>query len=71
MGMGFHLFKTEMFKKMPYPWFVTLQQYDQGGARAYTQDLYFFENAAKYGYKFACDTRCKVGHYDVVNDIIW
>jgi hypothetical protein len=71
MGMGFHLFKMEMFKKMPKPWFKTLQEVSGGGARVMTQDLYFYENAAKEGYVFACDTRVKVGHYDFSNDMIW
>jgi hypothetical protein len=69
MGMGFHLFKLDIFRKMPYPWFKTVQDYQAG--KVYTQDLFFYEEAAKYGYKFACDTRCKIGHLDYINDIIW
>ena len=71
--MGFNLFKLDIFKNpdLPKPWFKTVQEVVQGGARAYTQDLYFFENAAKCGYRFACDTRVKVGHYDIQNDIMW
>lgn len=72
LGMGFDLFKLDMFRKIPKPWFKTVQQYEQGkGASMWTQDLYFFQEAAKYGYKFACDTRVRVGHYDSVNDIVW
>jgi hypothetical protein len=74
LGMGFDLFKMSIFKdpNLPKPWFKTLQSYEPGvGAQCYTQDLYFFERAAKVGYKFACDTRIKVGHYDAVNDIVW
>lgn len=66
LGMGFNLFKLDIFKnpELPKPWFKTVQEVSNGGARAYTQDLYFYENAAKLGYTFACDTRVKVGHYD-------
>ena len=72
LGMGFTLFKTDLFRKVPAPWFKTVQEYQPGvGARAYTQDLYFFENAAKYGARFACDARVKVGHYDMAGDITW
>lgn len=72
MGMGFHLFKIDIFRKMPSPWFKTLQEYNpQTGCKVYTQDLYFFEQAAFKGYRFACDTRVKVGHLDYENDIIW
>lgn len=74
LGMGFDLFKLEIFKnpQLPRPFFKTVQEYAPGvGGKIYTQDLYFFENAGKLGYKFACDTRCRVGHYDVERDIIW
>jgi hypothetical protein len=72
LGMGFTLFKTKIFHKVPKPWFRTLQLFQQNvGTKVFTQDLYFFENAAKYGFRFACDTRIKVGHYDYENDMIW
>jgi hypothetical protein len=74
LGQGFNLFKLDMFKDkdMIKPFFKTVQEIVPGqGARAYTQDLYFYENAAKCGYKFACDCRCLVGHLDVISDIIW
>jgi hypothetical protein len=72
--MGFTLFKMEIFKnkKLPKPFFETVQRYLPGtGVQGYTQDLKFFENAGKLGYKFACDSRVKVGHYDVENDQMW
>lgn len=74
LGMGFNLFKMSIFKddRVPKPWFKTLQTYTPGvGAAAMTQDLYFFQNIKKLGYKVACHTGCKVGHYDIQNDIVW
>jgi hypothetical protein len=74
LGMGFNLFKMEIFKdpRVPKPWFKTQQEAISGvGVKSYTQDLYFFENIHKLGYKVACDTRVKVGHYDLDNDIVW
>jgi hypothetical protein len=74
LGMGFNLFKLDIFKDkdVPKPWFKTVQEVIPGqGARAYTQDLYFFENAAKCGYKFAVDCNVKVGHYSYDQDIMW
>lgn len=74
LGMGFNLFKMDIFKdpKIEKPWFKTLQEFTpQVGVRSYTQDLYFYEKAGKAGYKFACDTRVRVGHYDVNMDVIW
>jgi hypothetical protein len=74
LGMGFTLFKMDIFKnkKLQKPFFETVQKYIQGqGATSYTQDLKFFENAGRLGYKFACDSRVKVGHYDYENDQMW
>lgn len=74
LGMGFNLFKLDIFKDkdVPKPWFKTVQEVIPGqGARAYTQDLYFYEGAAKAGYVYACDNRVKVGHLDVNSGIVW
>lgn len=71
LGMGFNLFKIEMFKKLPSPWFRTVQEVTGAGARAYTQDLWFFEQAGRQGFRFACDTRIKVGHWDIQNKMMW
>lgn len=74
LGMGFTLFKTELFKdaRIEKPWFKTCNEIIPGqGAKVYTQDLYFFEKICKLGYKIACDTRVRVGHYDVQMDIVW
>jgi hypothetical protein len=74
LGMGATLFKMELFKegKIERPFFKTVQSYDPAkGCAGFTQDLWFFNNAAKAGYKFACDSRAKVGHYDINTDIVW
>lgn len=74
LGMGFTLFRLKTFQdpRLRKPWFRTEQSFQHGvGARAYTQDLYFFEDLRKHGYKVACDTRVKVGHLDVNTDIVW
>lgn len=71
LGMGFNLWKIESFKKklkdLPRPWFKTVQEQGKG----FTQDLWFFNESAKYGYKVACDTRVKVGHLDVTTGMVW
>jgi hypothetical protein len=65
MGMGFHLFRLEIFKTLPPPWFVTKQEWNPYvGTAMFTQDLWFYQEAAKRGHRFACDTRVLVGHYD-------
>ena len=67
LGMGFTLFKISMFKKLPKPWFKTVQE----NGRAMTQDLYFFEAAGRNGFKFASDNRVKVGHLDSSTGEVW
>lgn len=69
LPMGFTLFNMDMFRKLPKPWFVT----DEGipHDEQATQDLFFFQNAARAGYKFAVDTRVKVGHIDFSTRKIW
>lgn len=72
IGMGFGLFKIDMFRKVEKPWFRTLQEYVPGGGmRAATQDLYFCQNAKKHGFRFAVDTNVRVGHYDLASDTVW
>lgn len=74
LGMGFTLFDMNIFKdpRIEKPWFKTLQDFTPGiGAHIMTQDLYFFEKIRKLGYKVACDTRVKVGHYSVEQDVVW
>lgn len=67
-GMGFNLFRMSMFKdaQLRKPWFVT--QIKDGMA---TQDLYFWSDARKYGYRCAVDCGVKVGHYDFASDTAW
>jgi hypothetical protein len=67
-GMGFNLFRVKMFKdpKLRRPWFVT--QKKEGVA---TQDLYFWSDARKYGYRCAIDCSVRVGHFDHINDMVW
>lgn len=64
LGMGFTLFRMDLFREIETPWFETVQEYTPAGGRAYTQDLHFFERVRKAGHRVACDTRVKVGHLD-------
>jgi hypothetical protein len=68
-GMGFNLWRTSMFKdaKLRRPWFKTLS--DSGGVG--TQDLYFWGDARKHGYRCAVDCSVLVGHYDARSGITW
>lgn len=70
-GMGFNLWRLPMFKdeKLRKPWFKTLNGSEGQGIG--TQDLYFWGDARKHGYRCAIDCGVKVGHYDHVADIVW
>lgn len=67
-GMGFNLWRLSMFKdsRLRRPWFHTQKV---GGVA--TQDLYFWSDARKYGYRCAIDCSVRVGHYDVQEDVTW
>lgn len=68
-GMGFNLWRTSMFKdpKLRKPWFKTQAGKDGVG----TQDLYFWSDARKYGYRCAIDCDVLVGHYDSTTGVSW
>lgn len=68
-GMGFTLFRLDMFKddRLRKPWFKT--QKDSGGIM--TQDLYFWTDAIKYGYRPAIDCSVKIGHMDLQTGVVW
>jgi hypothetical protein len=73
-GMGFNVWRLSMFsdKSLPRPLFET--KVTNGVA---TQDLAFWSNARKFGYRCAIDTSVKVGHYDLdgkvggIPDMTW
>jgi hypothetical protein len=69
-GMGFNLFRLSMFRdeKLRRPFFKTLSSVEEGLG---TQDLYFWGDARKHGYRCAIDTRVRVGHHDSSTGITW
>ena len=64
-GMGFNLWRLSMFRdeRLRRPWFKTLNGSEGGGVG--TQDLYFWGDARKYGYRCAIACDVPVGHYDM------
>lgn len=68
-GMGFNLWRLAMFKdpRLRKPWFKTMASKDGVG----TQDLAFWGDARKHGYRCAIDCSVLVGHYDAVADKVW
>jgi len=75
-GMGFNLWRLAMFKdkRLKQPWFRTLAGREGEGVG--TQDLVFWTDARKYGYRCAIDCSVKVGHHDLEGnfgpaDMVW
>jgi hypothetical protein len=81
-GMGCAVWDIEMFKDprvrqgvgadgVPV-WFRTVAEVDaNGAAQCGTQDLSFSAQAQKFGYRFAVDTRIRVGHIDYGANVTW
>lgn len=68
-GMGFNLWRLSMFKdkRIKRPLFET-----KAGANGVgTQDLAYWTEARKYGYRCAVDCSVLVGHFSVAEDIVW
>ena len=66
-GMGFNLFRLDMFKNLPKPWFETKCSAEGVG----TQDLSFWGEARKHGHRCAIDCNVLVGHLDTSMGIVW
>jgi len=54
-GLGCCLIKTEVFRKVPKPWFKYVKE-------NISEDFYFFAKAKKHGYDLWCDSRVKCMH---------
>jgi hypothetical protein len=68
-GMGFNLWRLSMFRegKLKQPFFKTKADKEGVG----TQDLQFWGEARKHGYRCAIDTAVRVGHLDSSTGIVW
>jgi hypothetical protein len=72
IAMGCGLWRVEMFREIPPPWFVTVADVVPGkGSMGFTQDLYFCERAKRVGKRFAVDCRVRVGHLDVQTGTVY
>lgn len=64
-AMGCTLYRLELFKELPPPWFITMADVVDGQAQAFTQDLSFSQRLKRAGKRLAVDCRVRVGHLDV------
>lgn len=74
--MGCAIFKMDLFREIPGPWFRTVNEYVMTpagpiGRRQSTHDLDFCERARFAGKRFAVDCGVKVGHLDVATGVIY
>lgn len=58
LGTGFMMIKTEVFKKLKYPYFEAI--IDRKGH--HTEDVEFCRRANEAGFKIYCDPTIKMGH---------
>ncbi len=66
IGMGFALWRMDLFRQFEPPWYVTVNDYlpEKAGVACMTQDLYFCERLRKASKRLAVDLRVQVGHID-------
>jgi hypothetical protein len=71
LGMGFCLFRLALFRdaRLPRPLFRTKRGLNNEGIG--TQDLAFWSEARKLGYRCAVDCNVKVGHWDDRTETMW
>lgn len=75
-GMGAMLVKTEVFRKIPPPWFrsihlPTVFGEDKWRVSRMTQDLYFCKKALDHGFDIWVDTGTLCGHKDVQTGTVY
>jgi len=72
IAMGCALWRIDLFREIPPPWFVTVSDVIPGkGPQCFTQDLSFCEKAVRQGKRFAVDMRVKVGHLDINSGLVY
>lgn len=72
IAMGCSLYRMDLFRQIPPPWFVTTADVVEGkGVVGMTQDLAFCRRARMAGKKFAVDMRVRVGHLDLKSGIVY
>ena len=66
LAMGCTLYRMDVFKRIPPPWFVTVADVvERGGAQCFTQDLWMAQTMKKAGMRVAVDMRVRVGHLQI------
>jgi hypothetical protein len=72
IAMGCSLYRMELFRQIPAPWFVSVHDVVEGkGMQSFSQDLNFCQRAVRAGKRFAVDMRVKVGHLDIKTGVVY
>jgi hypothetical protein len=72
IAMGCALWKMDLFRAIPAPWYVTLNDLIPGkGVVGMTQDLRFSAEAVRAGKRFGVDLRVRVGHLDIQTGTVY
>lgn len=71
IAMGCSLYRLDLFRDVPEPWFVTVSDVVSGVPQGFTQDLYFCKKARERGKRFAVDFRVPVGHLDENTGVVY
>jgi hypothetical protein len=72
IAMGCALWKMSLFRDIPPPWYVTLNDVVPGqGVVGMTQDLEMCAKSVRAGKRFAVDMRVKVGHLNIGDGIVY
>lgn len=75
LGMDCTLIKTDILKKIPEPWFLTVDadKHIDGvaAAESWTEDLYFCKKVTDAGGKVYCDAAIICEHHDVYGKKAW
>lgn len=67
IAMGCALWRMDIFRRLPPPWFVTVADVVNGAPYAATQDLHMCGSMARAGMTVGVDFRVKVAHMDVAS----
>jgi len=63
VGMAMILIRSEVFRKIPYPWFKNEWRVKDGNDYLHMEDLYFSDLLKKYGYKIYVHTGVISDHF--------
>lgn len=73
---GFTLYRTDLFRKLPYPWFKTVAEFDKSAPpldqfMRYTQDSHFCRTCFGAGLRVGVRADVRVGHLDIETGQVW